>query len=57
MEGYLMVSMPWYQRLLSLVGGLMLVFPGVATDVGGIILAAAVVALQFLARRKSLAQT
>lgn len=57
MEGYLMVSMPWYQRLLNLVGGLMLVFPGVATDVGGITLAAAVVALQFLARRKSLAQT
>lgn len=57
MEGYLMVSMPWYQRLLSLVGGLMLVFPGVATDVGGITLAAAVVALQFLARRKSLVQT
>ena len=55
LEGYLMAHMPWYQRLLALVGGLMLIFPGTVTDLGGIALALIVVALQFFTRRQSLA--
>ena len=55
LEGYLMTDMPWYQRLLSLVGGLMLIFPGTVTDLGGIALAALVIAIQLLTRRKALA--
>ena len=55
LEGYLMTSMPWYQRLLSLVGGLMLIFPGTVTDLGGIALAVLVIAIQLLTRRKALA--
>ena len=55
LEGYLMASMPWYQRLLSLVGGLMLIFPGTVTDLGGIALAVLVIAIQLLTRRKALA--
>ena len=50
-----MAHMPWYQRLLALVGGLMLIFPGTVTDLGGIALALIVIALQFLNRRQSLA--
>ena len=53
LEGYLMTDMPWYQRGLSLVGGLMLIFPGVVTDIGGITLAVLVIALQFYTRRQS----
>ena len=53
LEGYLMADMPWYQRILSLAGGLMLIFPGTTTDIAGIALAAVVVGLQFLARRRS----
>ena len=53
LEGYLIGHMTWYQRLMSLAGGLMLIFPGAVTDIGGITLAAAVLALQFLSRRKS----
>lgn len=46
LEGYLFGHMPWYERLFSAVGGLMLIFPGLATDVPGIIL----VGLMFLAQ-------
>ena len=55
LEGYLMTDMPWYQRLLSLVGGLMLIFPGTVTDLGGVALAAVIIALQLLSRRRALA--
>ena len=53
LEGYLLEHMPWYERLLCLVGGLMLILPGTVTDLGGIALAVIVVALQFVARRRA----
>ena len=53
LEGYLLTNMPWYQRLLAVVGGLMLIFPGTATDIGGLAMAAVVVALQLVTRKKS----
>ena len=45
--------MPWYERLLCLVGGLMLILPGTVTDLGGIALAVIVAALQFVAHRRA----
>ena len=53
LEGYLMTDMPWYQRLICLVGGLMLIFPGNVTDISGITLAALVLAMQFVSRRRT----
>ena len=53
LEGYLLTNMPWYQRLLALVGGLMLIYPGTVTDVGGLALAAVVIALQAVTRKQS----
>ena len=53
LEGYLLEHMPWYERLLCLVGGLMLIFPGTVTDLGGIALAVIVAALQFVAHRRA----
>ena len=53
LEGFLLEHMPWYERLLCLAGGLMLIIPGTATDLGGIALAAIVLALQFVARRRT----
>ena len=53
LEGFLLEHMPWYERLLCLAGGLMLIIPGTATDLGGIALAAIVLALQFVARRRA----
>lgn len=54
LEGYLMHGMPWYQRILSLVGGLMLIYPGIVTDSIGVGLVVLVVILQFATRKKTL---
>ena len=45
-EGFLLVKMPWYERLMSVVGGLLLVIPGLVTDGIGAALLAAFVAMQ-----------
>lgn len=52
LEGYFMGSLAWYQRILSAVGGLMLIFPGMATDIGGFALTALVVVIQVIKSRK-----
>ena len=52
LEGYLFHDMPWYQRILSLVGGLLLIYPGIATDVIGLVLVGTTVTLQFIAKKK-----
>ena len=53
LEGYLLRRMPWYQRIISVAGGLLLIYPGITTDLIGLGLAAVVVLLQILAYRKS----
>jgi len=53
LEGYLLRRMPWYQRIISAAGGLLLIYPGITTDLIGLGLAAVVVLLQILAYRKS----
>ncbi len=52
LEGYFLRHMPWYQRICSVLGGLLLIFPGMVTDVIGVVLVALVVLLQVAARRK-----
>ena len=53
LEGYLLCHMPWYERILSAVGGLLLIYPGLVTDTIGLGLVAVVVVLQLLERRKA----
>ena len=52
LEGYFLRNMPWYQRILAAVGGLLLIYPGLVTDTVGLCLVAAVVALQIMERKK-----
>ena len=52
LEGYLHTHMSWYQRLICCAGGLMLIFPGTVTDVGGILLVGVVFAMQYLFSKK-----
>ncbi len=52
LEGYLLHHMRWYQRILSAAGGLMLIVPGLVTDIAGFALVGAVVVLQLLSRKK-----
>ena len=55
LEGYLLNHMPAYQRLMSVVGGLLLINPGLLTDVIGIGLFAVVIAVQVRGRKKAAA--
>ena len=53
LEGYLLRDMPWYQRIMSVVGGLMLIYPGLVTDLIGLGLMAIVVILQIIAKKRT----
>ncbi len=57
LEGYLLHGMPWYQRIISVVGGLLLIYPGLVTDTIGIALVAAVLVLQFATKKKYAVQS
>ena len=52
LEGYFFHDMKLYQRIMSAVGGLLLIYPGVVTDTAGLALVLIVVAMQFVERRK-----
>ncbi|MBO5166689.1 MAG: TRAP transporter permease [Lachnospiraceae bacterium] len=52
LEGYFLCRMTWYQRLLSLIGGLMLIYPGLITDAVGLGLVIAMAIMQMVAKRK-----
>jgi TRAP-type uncharacterized transport system fused permease subunit len=53
LEGYILKSTAWWQRILCIAGGLLLIYPGIVTDVIGLCLVALVVALQFLETRRT----
>ena len=53
LEGYLMQQLSVYQRLICLAGGLLLIYPGLVTDLIGVGLVAIVVVLQVLDRKKN----
>ncbi len=53
LQGYLLDKMPVYQRIISVAGGLLLIDPGLATDLIGVALVAVVVVLQLINRKKS----
>lgn len=52
MEGYMYVKCPWWQRILLLGGGLLLIIPGIVTDVAGVAITAVVIVLQKMAEKK-----
>ena len=54
LEGYFVHNMPWYERLCCLVGGLLLIYPGLVTDTIGVSLVAIVLVLQLLTKKKAL---
>jgi len=52
LQGYLLHNMTWLERIISLIGGLLLIHPEVETDIIGICLIAVVVAVQFITKKK-----
>ena len=53
LEGFFLRSMPWWQRILAAVGGLLLIYPGLVTDRLGLGLVAVVVAMLVLTGKKA----
>ena len=53
LEGYLMSHMKWYLRVISAVGGLMLIYPGAVTDIVGIALVGLMVLIQYASTKKT----
>ena len=52
LEGYFLHNMSWYERILSAAGGLMLIIPGLLTDIVGVGLVVVVLAVQLLTKKK-----
>ncbi len=53
LQGYLMHRMSWPERILSIVGGLLLIYPGAVTDGIGLAIFAVVLVIQKLTSKKS----
>ena len=53
LEGYLLRRMSWYERIVAATGGLLLIYPGVATDIIGVGLVTVVVVIQALTKKKN----
>jgi len=53
LEGFFMRPMKWYERILSLLGGLLLIYPGVVTDIIGLGLVAVMAVIQIITRKKA----
>ena len=53
LEGYFLHHMKWYERIVCAVGGLLLIYPGLVTDVIGLGMVAVVFVAQILTRKKA----
>ena len=53
LSGYLMADMNIIERVLAVVGGLLLIIPGTVTDIAGVVIVAIVVALQFIGKKRA----
>ena len=51
LEGYIMRNASWWERILCVAGGLLLIYPGIVTDLIGLALVGLVVVIQFLEKR------
>ncbi|MBQ8303583.1 MAG: TRAP transporter permease [Clostridia bacterium] len=51
LEGYFLNNMKWYERVASAVGGLLLIYPGLVTDVIGLVLVGAVAVVQIIMKQ------
>jgi len=57
LEGWFLCHMKWYERLLSLMGGLLLIYPGLITDGIGLGLVAVMAILQMVDNKKTVKET
>ena len=53
LSGYLLRDMNLIERLITIAGGLLLIIPGIWTDLGGVLLIAVILVWQALRRKKA----
>ncbi len=53
LQGYFLRNMRWYERILSAAGGLLLIDPGLMTDIIGLTLVAMIATIQLIGARKA----
>ena len=51
LQGYLLTNMKWYERIACAVGGILLIYPGLVTDIIGIVLVGAVAVIQVITKK------
>ncbi len=52
LEGYFMKKMEWYERICCIVGGILLIIPGLATDIIGLAIVIAVFVYQYITKKR-----
>ena len=52
LQGYFLCKMSWFERLLCVIGGLLLIYPGIVTDAIGLSLVAVAVVVQLIMNKK-----
>ncbi len=57
LEGYFLRNMSWYERIISALGGLLLIYPGIVTDLIGLCLVGTIFVIQLSNRAKNKPQT
>ena len=57
LEGYFLHHMSWYERIISAIGGLLMIYPGLVTDLVGLALIIVVFVIQLATKKKFTALT
>lgn len=52
LQGYLFTNMKWYERIVSAVGGLLLIYPGLVTDAIGLALIGIMIIVQIVEKKR-----
>ena len=52
LQGYILKHMPWWERIIVIVGGLLLIYPGLVTDIVGLVLVGGIVILQYIGKKR-----
>ena len=52
LEGYIIDHMAWYERVISIAGGLLLIYPGIVTDLIGLSVVTAVIVFQIIKKHR-----
>jgi len=54
LEGYFLRNMRWYERIATIIGGLLLIYPGLVTDAIGIMLVGGVLVYEIFTKKQNI---